>query len=173
VYGLARTTPQGSAGSINLFSAAAIGGPVRQLTYDGVSLYPVWGARGIVFDKETPGRRGGVPGYQFYLLDRGHVTQITHMNVYWLNEGLAPAAVSADGTGSPPTWKARPATLPKHGTLNLATGTLHNIGTWLVAHGISSDGRRMLLDKFEIPPWPSKRTTSKRSRSPAARPGSS
>jgi hypothetical protein len=133
VYGLARTTPQGTAGSINPYSAAANGGPPTQLTHDGVSLYPVWGKRGIVFDKETLGRPGGVPGYQLYQLSAGRVTRITHMKVYWLNEGLVPAAVSADGTRLAANLLGEAGNAPQAWSVNLVTHAVHNLGTWLVA----------------------------------------
>ena len=114
----------------------------------------MWGARGIVFDKETLGRRGGVPGYQLYLLSGGRVTQITHIKVYWLNEGLVPAAVSADGTRLAANLLGEAGNAPQAWSVNLVTHAVHNLGTWLVAHGISRDGQRVPLDEFQIPFWP-------------------
>jgi hypothetical protein len=101
VYGLGESSTQGAMGPPNLYSTAATSGPVKQLTHDGRSLNPLWGARGVVFDRETSRKYNGLPGfpeYQLFLIASSHVTQITHMNVSWLGYGLAPVAVSSDGT---------------------------------------------------------------------------
>lgn len=173
VYGFSQPTKQGTLGPVNLDSTSATGGRIVQLTHDGLSLYPVWGARGIAFDKETLDRRAGVPGYQIYLLIDGRVTQITHMKVYWLDNGLVPAAVSADGTRLAANYRGESGNAPQAWTVNLTTHALHDLGTWLVVRGISRDDGRVLLDEFSFLRGP-RRTGSKRSRSPAgARPCSS
>ncbi|HYB29397.1 MAG TPA: hypothetical protein VEF89_22490 [Solirubrobacteraceae bacterium] len=142
VYALGKT------GS-NLYTAGAAGGQVKQLTHDGVSLNPVWGARGIVFDRETPRTRYGLPSYpayQLYLLAGSRLTQITHMSVGWEGEGLIPQAISADGTKLAANWVGDD--MDQGWTVNIVTRALRELPASFTADGISRDGRRVLLESM-------------------------
>jgi hypothetical protein len=150
VFGLGRS----GNGSSNLYTAAATGGTVKQLTHDGVSLNPVWGARGIVFDHETPRTRYGLPSYpayQLYLLAGSRLTQITHMNVFWEGEGLIPVAISADGTKLAANWFGED--MDQGWSVNLVTHALRELSTGFTANGISRDGRRVLIDTMYGLDW--------------------
>jgi Tol biopolymer transport system component len=150
VYGLVKN----AGGSSNLYTAGATGGAVRQLTRDGVSLNPVWGARGIVFDRETPRTRYGLPSYpayQLYVLAGGRLTQITHMNVFWEGEGLIPVAISADGTKLAANWFGED--MNQGWAVNIVTHGLRQLTTGFTADGISRDGRRVLLDSMYGLQW--------------------
>jgi hypothetical protein len=95
VYGL--STSQSYDAKINLFSSGPTGSGRVQLTTNGTSLNPVWGAKGIIFDRETARGADSAPQYELWLLAGGHARQLTHMRVGTLVEGLAPLAVSASG----------------------------------------------------------------------------
>jgi Tol biopolymer transport system component len=94
VFGLSAS--QSPSDPVNLYRAGPNGG-VTQLTRDGRSLNPVWGARGIAFDRLTR-RRGNAPVYQIFLLSAGRARRITHLRVPPLLDGLVPVAVAAGGT---------------------------------------------------------------------------
>jgi hypothetical protein len=81
----------------NLHTVSVTGGATTMLTHDGGSLFPVWGATGIVFDRET--RRGvaKAPAYQVWLMRGSHVLQLTSLKIPSLLDGLVPLAVSANG----------------------------------------------------------------------------
>jgi len=145
VYGLGKSGDSSS----NLYTAGATGGQVKQLTHDGVSLDPVWGARGIVFDRETPRTRYGLPSYpayQLYLLAGSRLTQITHMKVGWEGEGLIPEAISADGTKLAANWVGDD--MDQGWAGHVATDAVHELPAGCTADGISRDGRRVLLDSM-------------------------
>jgi len=150
VYGMGKS----GGGSSNLYTVGAAVGAVKPLTHDGVSLNPVWGARGIVFDRETPRTRYGLPSYpayQLYLLARGRVTQITHMNVFWEGEGLIPVAISADGTKLAANWFGED--MDQGWVVNIVTHALRQLPNGFTADGISRDGRRVLLDSMYGLQW--------------------
>jgi hypothetical protein len=120
---------------------------VLQLTHDGRSLNPVWGALGIVFDHLTPRTHAGLPSfpsYQLFLLHHGVVRQITHMNVFWLHAGLKPVAVSADGTKLAANMVGQDT--DQAWTVNVLTGRLRQLPPNLTADGISRDGRQVLVE---------------------------
>ncbi|HYB28227.1 MAG TPA: hypothetical protein VEF89_16550 [Solirubrobacteraceae bacterium] len=145
VYGLGKSGGDSS----NLYTLGATGGQVKQLTHDGVSLNPVWGVRGIVFDRETPRTRYGLPSYpayQLYLLAGSHLTRITHMSVGWEGEGLIPEAISADGTKLAANWIGDD--VDQGWTVNIAARSVHELPPSFTADGISRDGRRVLLDSM-------------------------
>lgn len=131
---------------VNLFTADPTGGsaPV-QLTHDNHSLNPVWGARGIVYDRERA--RKEAPEYQLFMLSNGHSTQITHIKVDELSAGLVPLAVSADGTklaaeyGGQDNSEGWAINLVTHKATELANRT-----NGLVDGGISRDGKTLLID---------------------------
>ena len=143
VFGLAQS--QLASAAQNLYSMAADGsGAVSQLTHDGRSINPVCGARGIVFDRVTPRKNG--PAYQLALLHGSQTTQITHMKIPELLQGLVPLAVSADGTKLAAEYEGEDTS--EGYSVNIVTKTV----TQLVvgkqensAFGISSNGARVLV----------------------------
>jgi WD40 repeat protein len=138
----------------NLFTVAAAGGTPIQITHDGRSYYPVWGALGIAFD-EVVSVKNKAPAYSISLLDNGHTTSITHQKVNLLQDGLQPMAVSSDGRTllasfvGEDTDSGYVVDLKTHKTKELIIK--HEPVT---AYGISQDGTRALVDfgGFEAPP---------------------
>jgi hypothetical protein len=97
VYGLTRSLS--SSASVNLYTSAPDGSGAKPLTRDGRSLNPLWGRRGIVFDRERL-RHDVAPEYQLWLLPSGGGAprRLTSIRVGALVDGLVPLAVSADGS---------------------------------------------------------------------------
>jgi Tol biopolymer transport system component len=132
---------------VDLYTANADGGSIRRLTRNGGSLNPLWGKRGIAFDRER--QRGGVAGpeYQIFLLAGRRTNRITNVPVGPLAEGLVPVAVSADGkhllaefigTNQSDAW-----------AIDLAGRKADRVtlgGQTVVGRGISRDGARLLVD---------------------------
>jgi hypothetical protein len=140
----------------NIATANPDGSDVTQITHDGRSLYPVWGAGGIAFDRERF-RGDNAPAFNIWSMqgDGSHATQVTHLQPGPLRDGLIPLALSASGnrmiaqyvgedtneayTVSVTGHRARRITVPHHSSVQ--------------AGGISSNGRTLLvtLDAFENP----------------------
>lgn len=152
VYGLASS--QSANPSVNLYSDNPAGTKRTQLTHDGHSGNPVWGKRGIAFDR-IKNRPKWAPAYQIYLLRHGHFQQITHTKPGLLVSGLAPIAVSADGTRlaadyvGQDTDSGYTVNLVTHKVTQLRAGQ-QNVTAW----GISRDGKRVLVSVggFQGPP---------------------
>jgi hypothetical protein len=143
VYGLDAARARGGPG---LYTASVPAGRVQRMT-DGLN--PVWGHRGIVFDRERRRTRNGTPTfpiYQLFLLAGTHVMQITHMSVSYLGDGLVPVALSADGTRLAANWVGEDT--DQAWSVNLLTHHLHEFPAGLTAAGISRDGRRVLLESM-------------------------
>jgi Tol biopolymer transport system component len=145
VFGLARSLRYTA--PTNLYSMPADGSaPPTQLTHDGRSTNPVWGPSGIIFDSVTPRGKNAAPLYQIVVLSGGKRTQITHMKVPQLEDGLMPIAVSADGTKLVAEYVGEDTS--QGYTVDLAT---HKVVALTVpkqensAYGISSDGTRVLV----------------------------
>jgi hypothetical protein len=156
VYALGRSSSDYCFKHVDLYTAAADGSGVQQLTHDGSSLNPVWGPEGIVFDRQKL-RRHYAPIYQLWQLnaDGSGARQLTHLRVPKLLEGLMPLAISSSGrrllaayvgqdtdeawTVRLPSGRARRLTRPADGVL---------------PGGLSRDGRHVLIDVggFENPP---------------------
>jgi WD40 repeat protein len=143
VYGLA--TSQSATPSVNLYTSNPTTSARAQLTHDGHSGLPVWGKRGIAFDR-IKNRPKWDPAYQIYLLSGGHFQQITHTRPGLLVSGLAPIAVSADGIhlaadyGGQDTDSGYTVNLVTHKVTQLLAGR-QNVTAW----GISRDGKRVLV----------------------------
>ena len=152
VYGFAKSDAVSTAD--NLFSAAEDGtGKPTQLTHDGHSLNPVWGKRGILFDRERA--RKLAPRYDIFLLSGGRSQQITHVAPDQLSEGLVPLAVSADGTRLAAEYVGQDNS--QGWAVNVLTGHATELATpinGLQDTGISKDGKRILVDvgEFMNPP---------------------
>jgi hypothetical protein len=135
----------------NLWTVGVDGGQPTPLTHDGHSLYPVWGARGIVFDRERI-RAGAAqaPEYQLWLMAGSqlqHQQQLTSLKVPSLDEGLVPLAVSGDGNriiaefgGEDTSYAWRIQITPRE----VSQVTIGK--QYVQAAGISVDGTRLLVD---------------------------
>ncbi len=138
---------------VDLYSVPAAGGPLRRLTFDRHSLNPVWGAKGIAFDRERL-RRDDAPVFQIWL-DPAHPRQITRVKVPVLLSGLVPIAFSADGTrliaeyGGEDTSEAWTVEIADRRARRLTVG-----GRQVIGDGISADGSTVLVSEgsFEEPP---------------------
>ncbi len=131
----------------NLFTASAASGGATQLTHTNRAFNPVWGKLGIVFDTFRLRGHDDFPVYQLELMNGPHMTQITHTKPSPLQSGLVPFALSADGrhllasfTGEDTDF-AETVDVVTHATYQLKIGE-----KYLTAGGISSDGRRVLVD---------------------------
>lgn len=143
VYGL--TSSLSLRGTVNLHSALANGAESRQLTHDGRSLNPLWGKRGIAFDREQL-RGPHASAYQIVLLRSGRSTQITRLRLSRRVEGLVPVAVSRDGTRLVVQYEGFDAW--QAWTVNLTTERVHELTApekSATSSGISRTGRRVLV----------------------------
>jgi hypothetical protein len=153
VYGL--SSSQDFKANVNLFRAPVSGsGSPMQITHDGRSLNPVWGANGLAFDHETL-RGNNAPAFQIMLMQGSHTTQITHTKPNKFVVGLVPQAVSADGDHLLASYQGQDT--DSGWTVDLATHATHELtvhGRVVVADGISLDGKSVLVDlgDFENPP---------------------
>jgi hypothetical protein len=84
---------------VHAVGPGATGASRVQLTHDGRSLNPVWGADGIAFDRERV-RNAAEPAYQIWLMrpDGSDPQQLTHLRIPPLANGLVPIDVSGDGS---------------------------------------------------------------------------
>jgi hypothetical protein len=141
--------------STNLYTSEPEGADLHRLTSDGHSLDPVWGPRYIAYDHER--MRKLSPEYQIWLDTPGGALarRLTHIPVGPLVQGLVPLAFSVEG-------EKLVAELEGEDTsdayaVNVATGRVHQVegarGESVMAAGISSDGRALLIDEgaFEQP----------------------
>ena len=146
VYGQARS--QQIEDAVNLYTINPDGSDRRQLTADGDTLRPLWTARGIVYDRETPRGVGVAPAYELWLLHGGHSTQLTHLTPPARVAGLVPVAASANGNRLIAEYEGPGVLIPLAVQLSprwvraLATG-----GTTVQGVGISRDGRTLLLER--------------------------
>ncbi len=96
VYG--RSAKQTLTAPVNVFRSNADGSGTVALTRDGRSLFPLWGAKAIAFDRERL-RREDAPIYQIWLrAPNGKIRRLTNIRVRSLVSGLTPFAFSADGS---------------------------------------------------------------------------
>jgi hypothetical protein len=131
----------------NLYTVGADGTGTTQITSDGRSADPVWGARGIVFDRERL-RTPSPPIDQIWLMqpDGTGARQITHTHAGLFADGLVPIAVSADGTRLAAEFGGEDTSVGY--SVSLLTGHATDLA---VAHGsvsawgISRDGRSVLI----------------------------
>ncbi len=132
---------------VNLHTIAPDGADAAQITSDGRSLAPVWGAKGIVFDHETFDKSAGQEAYQLWLRSGTTVTHLTNMRIPSLLDGLVPIGVSADGNRLIAAYTGTD-------TDNAWTVQLHPLrvsqvrvnGQPVQAGAISSSGDTLLLD---------------------------
>ncbi len=132
---------------VNLYVAAAAGGPLKRITSDGRSLNPIWGPRYIAYDRERL-RRNDAPVYQIWLRgpSAGAARQLTSIRVRSLVSGLTPLGFSSNGQrllaefGGQDTSEAW--------TVQVPSGRARRVrvkGSSVVAGAISRDGSRLLV----------------------------
>jgi hypothetical protein len=140
----------------NIYVANADGSNRRQLTFNGTSLNPVWGAQGIAYNVEQA-RTNELPAYQLWLASPsgGRRRALTHLVVPALRNGLVPLAFSGGGgrllaayigVDTNQAW-----------AVSVPTGRAHRVlvaGNPVAGGGISSDGGTLLVDSggFLEPP---------------------
>jgi Tol biopolymer transport system component len=101
VYGRYSSSTLSPKTPVNLYAWSPAGSTTRQLTHDGHSLNPVWGAEGIAYDHERLRRQRPFYGdaFQIWLLaPSGSTRQLTNVPVNELATGLVPVAFSSSGT---------------------------------------------------------------------------
>jgi hypothetical protein len=83
---------------VDVHVSAADGRGDRRITFDGRSLYPVWGAHAIAFAHERL-RPMAAPVCQVWLMrpDGGHRVDLTHVRVPPLMDGLVPISFTGGG----------------------------------------------------------------------------
>jgi Tol biopolymer transport system component len=155
VYGLATKASFNAPTNLYTFSASKSTSETMALTTSGRSVEPVWSKRGIVFARVSLRGRQQAPMYQLFVLNGGHLTQITHMKIGSLVNGLVPVAVSADGTHLAAEFVGTDTSSGY--SVNLVTHAVKRLqvnGQEVSAWGISRDGKRILIDfgGFENPP---------------------
>jgi Tol biopolymer transport system component len=155
VYGLSTKASFDAPTNLYMYSATKSTASTRPLTTDGRSVEPVWGKRGIVFAHVSLRAHQQAPMYQLFVLKNGHSTQITHMKIGSLVDGLVPVAVSADGAHLAAEFEGTDTSAGY--SVNLVTHAVKQLivkGQEVSAWGISRDGKRILVDfgGFENPP---------------------
>jgi hypothetical protein len=150
-YGLASS--QSERAVTNVFLRETVS---TQLTHDGRSLNPVWGADGIVYDHERR-RHLEFPEYQLWLdpANGDRPRQLTHVHVGPLVAGLVPIAFSSNGAQLLAEFEGQDTSAAW--TVVSASGQARELRSGhhsLMAAGISGDGTTVLLDEdsFENPP---------------------
>jgi hypothetical protein len=150
-YGLASSEGERAVTNVFLRETVSV-----QLTHDGRSLNPVWGADGIVYDHERR-RHLEFPEYQIWLdpANGDRPRQLTHVHVGPLVAGLVPIAFSPGGAQLLAEFEGQDTSAAW--TVVSASGQARELRSGhhsLMAAGISEDGTTVLLDEdsFENPP---------------------
>ena len=156
VYGRASAKSFCSGSGVNVYSLAVDGTGLTQLTRDGHSMNPVWGAGGIAFDRAKP-RRNDFPIVQIWLMkpDGSGLIQLTHTNVPQLVEGLVPLQFSADGGRLLAVFSGQDTI--ETWTIEVATKQARHLTVRrldVIPGGLSRDGSTVLIDfgAFQNPP---------------------
>jgi WD40 repeat protein len=144
VFGLS-SSPNFS-GGWNLYTSGPNTISLDKITTNNNSLNPVWGKLGIAYDQRTNRGKNSSPRYQITLLNGSHLTQITHLKLTFLQDGLVPVAVSANGADMIADFVGEDTSIAY--TVNLKT---HAVAQVKVGHqsvtpgGISQNGKRVLV----------------------------
>jgi hypothetical protein len=152
VYGLSGSVDPYA--SSDLYEVDADGSSPAQITTDGHSLNPIWGAKGIVFDREKLRGKAEAPAYQVWLMNGSKLTQLTNMKISALVDGLVPLAISADGNRIIAQYEGEDTSFAwtiQVSPLRVAQVTVN--GKLVQGAGISSNGAWLLVDYggFEQP----------------------
>jgi hypothetical protein len=147
VYG--RASSSSLSAPVNLFLSNPNGSFVRALTRDGRSLNPLWGSRGIAYNKERL-RRNDAPVYQIWLrpASGSRARRLTNIRVRSLASGLVPLAFSSDGSRLLAEFEGQDTS--EAWTVRVATGGVRRVtvrGRSVVGAGISRDGRTLLIEE--------------------------
>ena len=131
---------------IDIHVAGADGSGAAQITHDGRSLNPVWGARGIAFDHERL-RTNAEPAYQIWVMasDGSARRPLTALGIPALREGLVPTAFSADGAVLLAEYVGQDTS--QAWILRLSGGRPAALGDNLVGAALSRTGRTALVDR--------------------------
>lgn len=133
---------------VDLHTVAADGTGSRRLTRDGRSLYPVWARNGIFFDRERLRGRQNAPAFQVVLRRGSRTTQLTHMRIPALVEGLVPLAASADGNRLLAEYSGQDTSYAW--TIQLRPRRVREVrvrGRLVQGGSISRNGRTLLIDE--------------------------
>jgi hypothetical protein len=145
VYGTASS--QQTSARANLFIWSPDGSS-RQITTDGRSLKPVWGAQYIAYAHEHP-RRDNAPLTQIWLrTPTAAGRQLTHLPVNYLQGGVTPVAFSHSGSRLLANFGGED--LDEAWVFSLPSGRAHQVkvrrDTLVDPVGISADGTTVLLE---------------------------
>jgi hypothetical protein len=145
----ASATSQQARAPVNLHTVFPDGSSPVQVTFDGHSMFPVWGAGGIAFAHATP-QKSGSPDFQVVLITAAGNVQLSHVKVSFLTNGLIPLAFDAGGNHLLAEFEGQDQGYAY--TITLSTRKVHEL---LVTRrqvqglAISSDGSRLLVDSNE------------------------
>jgi hypothetical protein len=131
----------------NLRTVSPHGGSSTLLTHDGRSLNPVWGAKGIVFDREILRGVSKAPEYQLWLMHGSESTELTSLKIGPLVDGLVPLAMSADGNRIVAEYVGEDT--DEAWAVQIAPRSVKQVKVgkqYVQAAGISTDGTRLLVD---------------------------
>jgi hypothetical protein len=153
VYAKSNAKSQSGAfsGPFNLYESAVGGGSQTQLTSNGESLYPVCGAKGIVFVRQTFRGKGSYPAYQLWLLNGSKLTQLTHLTIGKLVDGLIPVSISSSGNRLLANFEGEDTDFAY--SVQISPLSVQPVKGFVQGGAISSDGRTLLIDSggFEQP----------------------
>jgi hypothetical protein len=152
----ARARSQLLTAPVNLYMSRPNGSEERAFTRDGRSLNPVWGRRGIAYDRERL-RRNASPAYEIWLRSATGtgIRRLTDLRVSPVVSGLVPLAFSGDGSRLLAEFEGEDTS--EAWTVVLPTGRTRRVtvrGRAVQGAGISGDGTSLLIDEggFEEPP---------------------
>jgi hypothetical protein len=148
VYG--RSAAQTLTAPVNVFRSTVDGSGTTALTRDGRSLFPLWGPKAIVYDRERL-RREDAPVYQLWLRSpSGKTRRLTNIRVRTLVSGLTPLAFSADGSKLLAQFVGQDTN--EAWTVSVASGRARRLTPRssrypLQAAGMTSDGTTLLVNE--------------------------
>ena len=155
---------------VNLYTTTSTGTGTRQLTHDGASVEPLWGAHGIIYSDEAAHSKSHAAQLQLWLIkpDGSGARQLTDIAIKAGWEGLTPIAISADGehvlanlVGPPGSNDTEAYTVDL--TVQKPPRDLTGQGSGYIGDAISANGEWVLLTKgtannlasfsVELVPW--------------------
>jgi hypothetical protein len=162
---------------VNLYTTTSTGAGTRQLTHDGASVEPLWGAHGIVYSDESAHAKTHTAQLQLWLInpDGSGARQLTNIAIKSGWEGLTPIAISADGEHVLANLVGPPGSNDTEAyTVDLSAKKpprdLTGQGSGYIGDAISSDGNWVLLTKgtannlasfsVELVKWPGGKPTT-------------
>jgi len=128
----------------NLYAIAPDGSAKTQLTHDNHSLNPLWGAKGIAFDRERWRGQNAFPAYQVWLLTGTHLRRLTNMSIPALVSGLVPLAFSANGNRMIAEYGGQDTSFAW--TIQISPLRVRQVPGFVQGGGISRSGNSLLID---------------------------